>query len=241
MTAGVAMSVTRSPGPRWWTALAAALIGCTSPPDPCGDAQTCVTIDVDSFLIRTIDQLELDLVYGNVHTTTTTGTRGTSIDLPVSTALILDLPGPLIEVTFIAAARLDGAVLGADAGQITVQSGHRSSTSIDLSPFGTCVESAIYCGGVGVFTAEFETLYQCDHGVPLYYARCPSGCGPIAGPGGVCYGTGGLCRDAGNYCGGHTVDGDPFTLYVCQDFRGTQPRACPNGCLVRGDGDDVCK
>lgn len=37
------------------------------------------------------------------------------------------------------------------------------------------------------------------------------------------------------------INGDPFTLYVCQNLSGTQPRTCPNGCLVRGDGDDVCQ
>jgi hypothetical protein len=221
--------------------LAAALLGCTSAADPCGDAPTCVSVEVDSFLIKTIDQLELDLVYGNVHTTTTTGVRGTPLELPVTTALILDLPGPLIDIRFVAAARLNGAVLGADAGRVTVQAGHRSSTSVDLTPVNACVEGEIYCAGVGTFSAEFDTLYQCDHGVPLYYAKCPSLCAPLREPGGICYSSGGLCHDAGTYCGGHMIDGDPFTLYVCQSFRGTQPRTCPNGCLVRGDGDDVCQ
>jgi hypothetical protein len=232
MTAGVAMSL---------PVLAAALAGCISTPDPCGDATTCVHLDVDSFLIRTIDQLELDLVYGHVHSTTTIGTKGTSIELPVSTALILDLPGPLIDVSFVAAARLNGKVLGADAQSVSVQSGHQTTAFLHLESFEDCIEGEIYCGGVGTFSADFETLYQCDHGVPLYYAKCPATCSEQGDPGGVCFGSGGLCRDAGTYCGGHKVDGDPFTLYVCQDFRGTQPRTCPNGCLIRNDGDDVCQ
>src|SRR5690348_3907460 len=201
MTAGVAMSL-----PVLAVSLVA-LLGCTSTPDPCGDAATCVQIDVDSFRIETIDQLELDVVYGNVHSTTTTGARGTPLDLPVSTAILLDLPGPLIQLRFVAAARLDGTVLGADFGAVTVQSGHRASTSVDLTTFEPCVEGAIYCGGVGSFSADFATLYRCDHGVPLYYARCSSGCTRNGEPDGLCFGAG-LCRDAGTYCGGHLIDGD---------------------------------
>jgi hypothetical protein len=236
MIAGVAMSL-----PVLSVSLAATLLGCTGEPDLCGGAQTCIRVDVHSVQIETIDQLELDLVYGSVHTTTTTGVRGTPLDLPVSTALILDLPGPLIDIQFVAAARLDGNVLGADFARVTVQSGHQSTAFVELSPIEACVEGAIYCDGVGAFYADLGTLYQCDHGVPLYYARCPSACMGFREPGGACYGTGGSCRDAGTYCGGHMVDGDPYTLYVCQSFDGTQPRTCPNGCLVRGDGDDVCQ
>jgi hypothetical protein len=250
MTSAVASCVTtRSAEPRRFAAISAAslpvfaagLLGaCSSSPDPCGDAATCVRVDVDSFTIETIDQLELDLVYRSVHATTTIGDPGSALNLPVSTAIVLDLSGALIDLDVVAAGRLDGAVLGAAAASAMVQQGQRTSITLHLTPFNRCFEGELYCGGVSPILADFLSLYRCTNGVPLHYARCSSGCTPYQRTNGVCAGTG-ICRDGGRYCGGHVLDGDPFTLYVCEDLRGIEPRKCAGACLVQGDGDDTCQ
>ena len=209
--------------------------------DPCGDAATCVRVDVDSTVVATIDQLELDLVYGGVHATTTTGAIGAPRDLPLSTAIILELPSsPLVQIDLVAAGKLAGTVLGTDAASSTVQQGHHATLSVYLNPVSPCTEGALYCGGSGDVSGDFHALYQCTDGLPIFYARCSSGCTSSVDDGAQCYGTG-LCRDGGTYCGGNVIDGDPYTLYVCAHFEGTEPRPCPNGCIVRGDGNDVCR
>lgn len=209
--------------------------------DPCGDATTCVRVDVDSFVLATIDQLELDVVYGDVHATTTTGAAGVPINLPSSTALILELPSsPLIQIDVVAGGKLGGALLGVDAGSTTVQQGHRATLSIDLQPVKPCTEGAVYCGGTGDIAGQYGALYQCTRGFPIFYAQCKSSCTSNRDEYGECFGTG-LCRDGGTYCGGNVLSGDPYTLYVCQDFKGTEPTPCPRGCLVNGDGNDTCR
>lgn len=123
----------------------------------------------------------------------------------------------------------------------TVQQGHRTSISLLLWPFERCLEGALYCGGLGLVLADTQSLYRCTGGVPLYYARCSSGCTPFQDANGYCVGTGGRCRDGGAYCGGHALDGDPFTLYICEGSRGTEARKCSGACLVQGDGNDACQ
>lgn len=221
------------------------LAACTqtdAPTDPCADAATCVRLDVSSLVIKTIDQLELDVVYAGHHATTTTGTIGNPVDLPFSLALTLDLPDPpVIEVDLIAAGKLGGSAIGATADSTTVQQGQHAIGEVFLEPVDSCIEGALYCGGTGVaVVADGRTLYRCTGGVPIFYMQCSSGCFPHFEPNGVCVG-GGLCRDGGTYCGGHVLDGDPSTLYVCSSFEGTRPMPCPAGCMVRGDGDDACK
>lgn len=198
-------------------------------------------LGVDSLVIQTIDQLELDVVYAGHHATITTGTVGKTIDLPSSLPLTLELPGPpLIQVDLIAAGKLGGSVLGLAADSITVQQGHQASARFFLEP-DPCVEGALYCGGTGIgVLADGKTLYRCTGGVPIFYVQCSSGCFPHFEPNAVCTGDG-LCRDGGTYCGGHLLDGEPNTLYVCHSFRGTSPMPCPAGCIVRGDGDDACR
>ena len=210
--------------------------------DPCADVATCVRLDVDSRVILTIDQLELDVVYAGHHATTTTGTVGKTVDLPFSLALTLDLPDPpLIQVDLIAAGKLGGSVLGAAAASTTVQQGHHATGNVFLEPTDPCVEGALYCGGTssGV-DGDLKTLYRCTGGVPIFYAQCSSGCTHLFEPNAVCFG-GGLCRDGGTYCGGDLLDGEPNTLYVCSLFAGTNPMPCPAGCVVRGDGNDACR
>jgi hypothetical protein len=209
--------------------------------DPCAGAATCVSLDVDSLFVESIDQLELDVVYADLHATTTIGMAGTPVSLPLAIPLTLDLPkSPLIQIELVAAAKLRGALLGAGAASTTVQQGYHGALRIFVEPVDPCTEGAVYCGGTIGILRDGQTLYRCTGGVPIFYARCSSGCSPHFEAQGECFG-GGLCRDGGAYCGGHVLDGDPSTLYVCMRFEGTTPTQCPNGCLVRGDGDDACK
>lgn len=222
--------------------VAACLAACSSTPDPCAGATTCVQVDVISSVIETIDQLELDVVYGGVHATITTGAVGDPRDLPLSTAIILDLPGSsLISIDVVAAGKLGGLVLGGNAVSTTVQPGHQAEAIIYLLPVTPCIEGALYCGGTSSIFADTRTLYRCTGNVPIFYARCSSGCiDSSTSDNAECFGSG-LCRDGGTYCGGHVVDGDPNTLYVCMNLDATTPTHCPNGCLVRGDGLDACR
>ncbi|HEX3473663.1 MAG TPA: hypothetical protein VHT91_01415 [Kofleriaceae bacterium] len=224
------------------------LAACTQadpPADPCAGAATCVRLDIDSGVIRTIDQLELDMVIAGQHAAgspVTTGTVGTTVDLPFSLPVTLDLPAPpVIQVDFTVAGKLGGSVLGAAWVSTMVQQGQHASGLVLLESMDPCVEGALYCGGTGVgVLADGSTLYRCTGGVPIYDAACSAGCFPHYQPDGVCFGDG-TCRDGGTYCGGHLVDGDPSTLYVCRLFAGTQPMPCPAGCDIRGDGNDACK
>lgn len=210
--------------------------------DPCDGAATCVVLDVDSVSIRTIDQLQVDVVYNDHHGTTTIGTIGQPIRVPFSFPLKLDLPdSALIQVDLIAAGKLAGTVIGAGTSSTTVQRGYRESDFILLWPTEPCVEGALYCGGTPDILADTMSLYRCTGGVPTFYTRCSSSCSPYHGMGGQCDGHG-LCRDGGTYCGGHVLDGEPSTLYVCDSLEGTDPKPCPAGCVVVGDdGRDVCK
>jgi hypothetical protein len=242
---------------RAWRALvagavgAAALAACATPQDrndlgipggtdPCADVDTCVRLDVNSTVIQTIDQLELDLVYAGYHATTTTGTIGQPIDVPFSIPVRLNLPGsPLIDIAIVAAGKLGGQVLGAGAESTTVQQGHHALASIFLEPSLPCTEGGLYCGGSHV-AGDPRSIYRCTGGAPIYYFRCSSGCIAQTGEDAECIGLG-LCHDGGTYCGGHIIDGEPNTLYVCSSFEGTDPTPCPNGCQVRADGNDACQ
>lgn len=52
-----------------------------------------------------------------------------------------------------------------------------------------------------------------------------------------------LCPAAGSYCGGHGVDGDPGTLYLCGAamMPPGSSMPCANGCDPKGGGADACK
>jgi hypothetical protein len=229
-----------------WTAMTVgsvltACVGNAGNTDPCGGAPTCVVIDVESPVIHTIDQLTLDLVYNGIHGTAVTGVAGDARSLPLTTAVILDVPGsPLIDLELLAAGKLGGSVLGADARSITIQPGNHESTFLELFPVGPCAEGELYCGGVGSIFADGASLYRCTAGFLQFYTRCSHGCVFHDQPGAVCVGDG-LCRDGGTYCGGDQLDGDPGTLYVCHQFEATAPTRCSAGCVVRGDGNDACQ
>lgn len=215
--------------------------GTTADPDPCGGAPTCVVIHVDSSVIHTIDQLALDLVYNGIHGAAVTGVAGAAQSLPLTTAVILDVPGdPLIDLQLLAAGKLGGSVLGASARSLKIQPGNHESTFLELEPVDACTEGAVYCGGIDDVFVDVESLYRCTGGFLQFYARCPHDCTRLGEPGAACFG-GGLCREGGTYCGGDLVDGDPSTLYACHGFSGSVLMPCPDGCQVHGDGNDACK
>jgi hypothetical protein len=219
-----------------------ALTGC-SDDDPCTGAATCLRLDVASATVATIDQLELDIVYGDHHATTTTAAAGGhTTALPFATAIVLDVPGPeLVTVGVVAAGKLGSRVLGTGAASATLAAGHHATIQLELAPLGDCNPAAFYCGG-DLLAGDPQTLYQCNAGgVPIARGPCTYGCLVRPGKDDVCRGGGGVCRDAGSYCGGDKLDGDPQTLYVCMAGAGTAPKPCVNGCVVRANDDDVCR
>jgi len=223
-------------------AVAAGVVAaCSSTADPCAGMATCVRLDVDSLGIPEVDQLELDVVYADLHATTTTGTPGQRVSLPFSIPLTIDLPSPLqIPIELVVAGKLGGIVVGADTGSTTVIQGNHAAIAMFLEPVQGCTEGGVYCGGTFDLLRDGETLYRCTGGIPTFYARCSHFCSPHFADDAVCVGAG-LCRDGGTYCGGNLLDGDPGTLYVCMGFQGTTPRPCPAGCVIHGDGADTCK
>jgi hypothetical protein len=225
--------------------LAALLVAsCTSSGgDPCAGAATCVRIDVVSQTVAAIDQLELDVVYGERHATTTTqAPGGRAAAMPLSTAIVLDIADdPALAVGVVAAGKLGASVLGTGAGSAIVVPGEHATVVLELSPIDDCVAGAFYCGGDRL-AGDPQTLYQCNAGgVPIARGVCGAGCLVRPGHDDVCRASAGLCQDGGSYCGGDRLDGDPQTLYRCMAGVGTSPFACPAGCAVRAGSDDVCR
>lgn len=211
--------------------------------DPCAGAATCVRIDVVSQTVATIDQLELDVVYGERHATTTTqAAGGRSTALPLSTAIVLDITDdPALAVGVVAAGKLGASVLGTGAASVVVAPGEHATIVLELSPVDDCVAGAFYCGGDRL-AGDPQTLYQCNAGgVPIARGACGAGCLVRPAHNDVCRASGGGCQDGGLYCGGDKLDGDPQTLYLCMAGVGTSPSTCPAGCAVRSGGDDMCR
>lgn len=233
------------------TALAALLGlaagGACSDDDPCAGAATCVRLDVAAAAIARIpqiDQLELDVVYGEHHATTTTeAAGGHTTALPLATAIVLDVPGggDPVRIGVVAAGKLGASVLGTGAGSTSVASGHHAAIAIELSPTADCNAGAFYCGG-DLLAGDPATLYQCNAGgVPIARGACSAGCLVRPAHDDVCRGSGGTCVDGGHYCGGDKLDGDPQTLYVCMAGAGVAPVRCAAGCAVRPGDDDACR
>lgn len=221
-------------------AAAALLAGCAATaPDPCGDALTCVRLDVSGLLIDQIDQLQLDIVLGGrVHSTVTTGTRGQHISLPTSTSIKLSTMSLPTTVDVVAAGRRDGQVVGLASGAVTVLLNDHASLRLELSDLERCTEDRLVCGSsVGVFDHS-DTIYRCIDGAPIFYARCFRSCSDFRAGDAVCSDFG--CTQGGHYCGGDKVEGDPFTLYTCDGIDGVMPTRCPGECLALGGGNDHC-
>jgi hypothetical protein len=210
--------------------------------DPCAGADTCIQLDVESATVERIDHLELDVVYGTRHATTTTqAADGHLTALPLSTAIVLgDTGDDPIAVGIVAAGKLGGTVLGTGAASTTIAPGRHAAVELELSPAKDCSAGAHYCGG-DMLAGDPRTLYECNAGgVPIARGRCPGDCAVRPGKDDVCRGDGGVCLDGGAYCGGDKLDGDPQTLYRCMAGAATTATPCPNGCVVRANDDDMC-
>ncbi|HWM86816.1 MAG TPA: hypothetical protein VNO33_13280 [Kofleriaceae bacterium] len=230
-------------------ALAALVLSACSDgsPDPCADiAGTCLALRIDSEQGGEIDELELDLLYGDLHATTSTqADGGGAVSLPVLTAVDLDLAdlaeGASLAVGVVAAGKLDGSVLGAGAGSAVVRDGERADLDLELAPLEGCTDGEHYCGG-NTLPGDPDTVYACNAGgVPLARGVCTAGC--IVRPDGsdVCAADDAPCVDGGFYCGGDKLEGDPQTLYVCAAAGPEVREVCPDGCLVRPGVDDACR
>ncbi|HEX3757307.1 MAG TPA: hypothetical protein VHW23_01315 [Kofleriaceae bacterium] len=232
------------------TAALAAALGIAgtacSDDDPCAGAGTCVRLDVAAAAVAPIpriDQLELDVVYGDHHATTTTeAAGGRTTALPLATAIVLDVSGSAaVRVGVVAAGKLGASVLGTGAGSTMVAPGHHAAIAIELSPTADCNAGAFYCGG-DLLAGDPATLYQCNAGgVPIARGVCSAGCLVRPAHDDVCRGSGGACVDGSHYCGGDKLDGDPQTLYVCMAGAGITPQRCAAGCAIRPGNDDVCR
>jgi len=226
--------------------VALAAVACGDDPDPCaGIGQTCVALRVeaaDGAAIDAIDQLELDVLYGDRHATATTQpAAGQAAHLPLVTAITLADIATEIEVGVVAAGKLGGAVLGTGWATTPIARGTHEAIVLRLAPPAACVAASFYCGGDKI-AGSADTLYECNAGgVPLARGRCIHGC--ISDPGNDDYCDGGpdACTQGGYYCGGDKVDGDPQTLYQCNAGAGVVAMECTNGCAVRpSPNDDAC-
>src|ERR1041384_3756071 len=184
------------------------LLAACGDPDLGDGAATCLRIDVDSLTVDTIDTLELDVVYGDLHSTTATAAGGLS-KLPVSTAVILDPPDlSTVRVDVVAAGVLADNALGTGAASRMISVGEHATLPISLAPVTPCTDGRLYCGGSTV-TGDFNTLYRCNaRAVPTARGRCTAGCVVHPGDNDACA-AGALCQDGGKYCGGDKLEGDP--------------------------------
>lgn len=212
--------------------------------DPCdGVAGTCIAVRVTSPAIAAIDLLELDVLHGDRHgTTSTTPEGGGSATLPLATKIVLADVTAVTPVGVVAAGKLGGNVLGTGAASTSVAPGERAAIEIVLAEPVACVAGGLYCGGDKV-AGDPDTLYQCNGGgVPLARGRCTYGCLVRPTDDDACSGGPMTCIDGGFYCGGNEVDGDPQTRYRCSGGVGTAPMPCANGCVIAPAGeDDDCR
>jgi len=211
--------------------------------DPCDDISgACITLHVDSTTVERIDQLELDVLYGDRHgTTATMPAGGGTVELPLATAIEVD-NASTISVGIVAAGKLAGSVLGTGAATTTLDPDAHVALSIELAPIAECTAGGFYCGG-DKLAGDPETLYQCNGGgVPLARGFCEYGCVIRPTLDDACIGGGGTCVEGGFYCGGNKLDGDPQSLYRCSGGAGVDRMACADGCVIAPAGtDDYCR
>jgi hypothetical protein len=218
------------------------LVACGGDPDPCEGLATCVRLHVQSNTTDRIDTLELDLLYGTAHATTTTQASGAAVvDLPLVTGIEVATTQP-IRVGIVAAGKLAGNVLGTGAATTTLDPSAHDDLALELAPVADCVAGTLYCGG-DKLAGDPMTLYQCNAGgVPLARGLCSAGCLVRPAKLDTCAAAGGPCIEGGLYCGGDKLEGDPQTLYHCASGAGTQPMECTDGCVVAAPGtNDHCR
>ncbi|HEX5063098.1 MAG TPA: hypothetical protein VFV99_27170 [Kofleriaceae bacterium] len=212
----------------------------------CGDAEPCdgvtgrcIAVHVDSEIVERIDQLELDVLYGDRHGTVTTSDG--VVDLPVTTAITLPGTGKLT-VGVVAAGKLSGMVLGTGAAETTVASAAHVELAIKLAKPVACIAGSFYCGGDKV-AGDPDVLYQCNGGgVPLARGTCINGCSIMPADNDECAPGDLPCVEPGLYCGGDKVAGDPQTLYRCMSGVGVKVMTCADGCIIEpSPNDDHCR
>jgi hypothetical protein len=214
-----------------------ALASCATD-DPCDAVTgTCVTLHVASPTVATIDQLELDLSWGDHHETTTIQPDGPA-SLPLVTAIVLDgASAPRLAV--VAAGKLSGHVLGTGANAALLPD-HTTLELVLVEP-ATCTAGARYCGG-DKLAGMADTLYECNGGgVPLARGECAGGCITVPSHDDACAAVGGTCKENSFYCGGDKVIGDPRALYRCTDGAGVLVMTCATACDVNDSADDSCR
>jgi hypothetical protein len=208
--------------------------------DPCDDiAGRCITLRVDSATVDRIDQLELDVLYGDRHGTATTSDG--VVELPLITSV--ELPGEgTIAVGVVAAGKLSGVVLGTGAGRLEIADSAHVDLEIELAPIADCQAGAYYCGG-DMLAGDANTLYQCNGGgVPLARGYCSHGCTVTPADDDQCDGGAMPCIEGGLYCGGDKLVGDPQSLYRCSGGVGVERKVCTDGCVVAPPlSDDYCR
>jgi hypothetical protein len=215
--------------------------------DPCdGIDGRCIALRIESSAVDRIDDLELDVLYGDRHGNATTSDG--VVELPITTAV--ELPGDgAIDVSIVAAGKLAGSVVGTGAGQTTLAANAHGELAIMLGPVEACDAGAFYCGEHKV-AGDPGVLYQCTaNGAPRARGRCVHGCIEQPTPNDfcdngpdTCPADGKPCCEGGFYCGGDKIDGDPQSLYVCMNGAGANRMVCPNGCVIGEPGhDDYCR
>ena len=216
-----------------------ALVAACGDDDPCaGKAGACIALHVDGDVDK-VDQLELDLLYGGIHSTITTQRAGKTTQPPVVVAIELELSART-HVGVVAAGKLGGNVLGTGAAAVELDAGEHATVEIALAPPDACTAGSFYCGG-DKLAGDPQTLYQCNGGgVPLARGRCRVACTVRPGTDDACTDTA-TCQDGGFYCGGDKVAGDPQSLYTCAAGAGTNRKVCTGGCIVNANADDKCR
>ncbi|MEO8550777.1 MAG: hypothetical protein ABI678_12415 [Kofleriaceae bacterium] len=213
-----------------------ALASCATD-DPCDAVTgTCVTVHIESPTVASIDQLELDLSWGDHHATTTVQAEGTA-SLPLVTAIAVDGEAPRLAV--VAAGKLRVLVLGTGANAATLAD-HVELHLVLVKP-GTCTAGAHYCGG-DKLAGMADTLYECNAGgVPLARGVCAGGCTTMPADDDACAPVGGACQESSLYCGGDKLAGDPRTLYRCSGGVGVAVMTCATACDVNPGANDSCR
>lgn len=223
--------------------LALVLLVACGDADPCeGLAGTCVAVRVTSDVVDGVDQLELDLLYGDAHATLATQPdSGGVATLPLATAIELDTATAL-RLGIVAAGKLGGNVLGTGAATVEVVPGERADVAIVLAEVIPCTPGGFYCGG-DKLAGDAQTLYECNGGgVPLARGVCTAGCLIQPADDDACRAVGGPCIDGGFYCGGDKLDGDPRSLYRCAGGVGVDRQECASRCVIAPAGsDDFCE
>lgn len=163
-------------------ALALVLLVACSDDQPCdGVASACVVVGVSSAHFVAIDELELDISYGDFHETMSIGGASDGpTQLPVITAIELAPDQPVI-VSVVGAGKLAGALLGVGFDETApLLDNQRAMLALRLEPIGTCTAGGTYCGNVYAPGSEVSR-YRCEPGrVPILVQRCAGTCTQIA-------------------------------------------------------------